>query len=345
MSKTTRTAVVGAVIVGLGAGYLWLNRPESDSRWQATDDAYIGADIVALAPEVAGRVTEVLVSENAPIQKDALIARIDDRDYRFTVAARSADLNAARATIAALDAQIQQQEASISQAEAQVNADQASLDLAKVDAVRYANLAKDGSGSVQARDAARTRVETLTAGLSKSQAGLEISRQQENILKANLAKAQAGQDGAQAALDKAELDLEHTVLRAPVGGVIGIQRLRVGMLASPQAAVTTIVPLGEIYVDANYRETQLDRVHPGQTVDFTVDAMPGETFTGKVLSLAPASGASFSDIPAHNATGNFTKIVQRLSVRIAIDPGQPRLGDLRVGMSARVKLDTQSGTN
>lgn len=345
MFKTRKMRLVSGLIViaALVAAYVLLNRPESDARWQATNDAYLNADIVYLSPQVTGRLTEVDLQENAPVKAGQVIGRIDDRDYRLAVQSAEAAQSSAQASVASLQAQAKQQQATIDEAQAQLDADQAALALARKDAERYGNLAKDGSGSQQAHDQAVTQVQTDTATIAKGQAGLVAAREQLVILGAQLKGAAAAVERADAALGTAKLNLERTVIRAPFDGVIGVQRMRLGALVGPQSTLCAVVPVKAIYIDANYRETQLDHIAIGQPVRFTVDALPGRAFTGHVASIAPATGASYSQVPAHNATGNFTKIVQRLLVRIAIDGDQPGRADLRVGMSAETRIDTVGG--
>ncbi|WP_055128096.1 HlyD family secretion protein [Pseudomonas mediterranea] len=311
----------------------YLNRSESSASTQSTDDAYVHADFTTVAPQVSGTVETVLVEDNQSVKKGDLLAVIDDRDFVATVNVAKAQVASAQAGIANLEARLIQQQTVIRQAQAAVAADDAALKLAKVNHTRYRNLAADGSGTVQARQQAEAQLSVQQAGLEKSQAALQAARQQVDILKADLDQARATLAHAQAAQAIAELKLSYTRITAPINGTIGEKSVRVGAFVNAGKPLLAIVPLDAVYITANFRETQLARVQTGQAVDIEVDALPGETLTGTVQSLGPASGVSYSAIAPHNATGNFTKIVQRLPVRIRLDPDQPATAKLRVGMS------------
>ncbi|WP_422777702.1 HlyD family secretion protein [Pseudomonas mediterranea] len=318
--------------VAIGSVF-YLNRSESSASTQSTDDAYVLADFTTVAPQVSGTIETVLVEDNQPVKKGDLLAVIDDRDFIATVNVAKAQVASAQAGIANLEARLIQQQTVIRQAQAAVAADDAALKLAKVNHARYRNLAADGSGTVQAQQQAEEQLSVQQAGLEKSQAGLQAARQQVDILKADLEQARATLAHAQATQAIAELKLSYTRITAPITGTIGEKSVRVGAFVNAGKPLLAIVPLDAVYITANFRETQLARVQTGQTVDIEVDALPGETLTGTVQSLGPASGVSYSAIAPHNATGNFTKIVQRLPVRIRIEPDQPAAAKLRVGMS------------
>ncbi|NWD71320.1 HlyD family secretion protein [Pseudomonas gingeri] len=340
MALPKKAKLISAVLllaVAIG-GVLYLNRPESRASTQSTDDAYVQADFTAVAPRVSGTVDKVLVEDNQPVKQGALLATLDDRDFVVAVEAATAQVASAQAGIASLEAHLAQQESAIRQAHAAVAADDAALKLARVNQARYRNLASDGSGTVQARQQAETQLSIQQAGGEKSQAGLQAARQQVDVLKADLEKARATLAQAQAAQASAQLKLSYTRISAPIGGTIGQKSVRVGAFVDIGKPLLAIVPLDSVYITANFRETQLARVQSGQTVDIDVDALPGEALKGTVQSLGPASGASYSAVAPHNATGNFTKIVQRLPVRIRIDPEQPAAAKLRVGMSVTAKI-------
>jgi membrane fusion protein (multidrug efflux system) len=329
-AKLISTVLLLTVAIG---GVLYLNRPESSASTQATDDAYVHADFTTVAPQVSGTVERVLIEDNQVVKKGDLLATLDDRDFVAMVNAATAQVASARAGIASLQAHLTQQDAAIRQAHAVVAADDAALKLARVNHARYRNLATDGSGTVQAQQQAEAQLSVQLAGRDKSQAALQAARQQVDILKADLEKARATLAHAQAARAAADLKLSYTRITAPINGTIGQKSVRVGAFVNTGKPLLAIVPLDAVYVTANFRETQLARVQTGQAVDIEVDALPGEALKGTVQSLGPASGASYSAIAPHNATGNFTKIVQRLPVRIRIDPDQPAAAKLRVGMS------------
>ncbi|MCP1444842.1 membrane fusion protein (multidrug efflux system) [Pseudomonas sp. GGS8] len=340
MALPKKARIISAVLllaVAIG-GVLYLNRPESSASTQSTDDAYVLADFTTVAPQISGTVDTVMVEDNQQVKKGDLLAIIDDRDFVVAVNAAKAQVASARAGIASLQAHLIQQETAIRQAQAAVAADDAALKLASVNQTRYRNLATDGSGTVQARQQAEAQLSIQLARGEKSQAGLQAARQQVDILKADLENARAALAHAQAAQAIAELKLSYTRITAPIGGTIGQKSVRIGAFVNAGKPLLAIVPLDAVYVTANYRETQLARVQKGQAVDIEVDALPGETLQGTVDSLGPASGVSYSAVAPHNATGNFTKIVQRLPVRIHINPDQPAAAKLRVGMSVIPKI-------
>lgn len=334
MALPKKAQIISAVLlVGAIGGVLYFNRPESSASIQSTDDAYVHADFTTVAPQVSGTVETVLVEDNQPVNKGDLLATLDDRDFVAAVNAAKAQLASARAGVASLQAHLIQQDTVIRQAQAAVAADEAALKLAKVNHARYRNLATDGSGTVQAQQQAEAQLSVQLASRDKSQAGLRAARQQVDVLKADLEKAKATLAHAQAALDLARLKLSYTRITAPISGTIGQKSVRIGAFVNAGKPLLAIVPLEAVYISANFRETQLARVKTGQTVEIEVDALPGEALQGTVQSLGPASGVSYSTVAPHNATGNFTKIVQRLPVRIRIDPDQSAAAKLRVGMS------------
>jgi len=340
MALPKKAKLISAVLllaVAIG-GVLYLNRPESGAATQSTDDAYVQADFTTLAPQVSGTVDRVLVEDNQPVKKGQLLVAIDDRDFVVAVNAAKAQVASAQAGIGSLEAHLTQQESAIRQAHAAVAADDAALKLARVNQARYRNLASDGSGTVQARQQAEAQLSIQLARGEKSQAGLQAARQQVDVLKADLEKARAALAQAQAAQAAAELKLSYTRISAPIDGMVGQKSVRIGAFVNTGNPLLAIVPLDAVYITANFRETQLARVQPGQAVDIEVDALPGEALKGTVESLGPASGASYSAVAPHNATGNFTKIVQRLPVRIRMNPDQPAAAKLRVGMSVTAKI-------
>ncbi|AOS37778.1 HlyD family secretion protein [Pseudomonas brassicacearum] len=334
MALPKKAQIISATLLAVAIGAVfYFNRPESSASIQSTDDAYVHADFTTVAPQVSGTVETVLVEDNQPVKKGDLLATIDDRDFVAAVNAAQAQVASARAGIASLQAHLIQQETTIRQAQAVVAADAAALKLASVNQARYRNLATDGSGTVQAQQQAEAQLSVQLASRDKSQAGLQAARQYVDILKADMEKAKAALAHAEAAQAIAQLQLSYTRITAPISGTVGEKSIRVGAFVNAGKPLLAIVPLDAVYITANFRETQLARVETGQTVDIEVDALPGQALEGTVQSLGPASGVSYSAIAPHNATGNFTKIVQRLPVRIRIDPDQPGAAKLRVGMS------------
>ncbi|MBC3385473.1 HlyD family secretion protein [Pseudomonas sp. SWRI179] len=334
MALPKKAQIISVVLLAVAvAGVLYANRPESSSSTQSTDDAYVHADFTTVAPQVSGTIETVLIEDNQRVEKGDVLATLDDRDFVAAVNAANAQVASARASIASLQAHLSRQQTAIRQAQAAVAADEAALKLASANQARYRNLAHDGSGTVQARQQAEAQLSIQRARRDRSEAGLQAARQQVDVLRADLEKAQAALAHAQATQAIEELKLSYTRITAPIAGTIGQKSVRIGAFVNTGQPLLAIVPLDAVYITANFRETQLARVAMGQAVDITVDALPGESLLGTVQSLGPASGVSYSAIAPHNATGNFTKIVQRLPVRIRIDPDQPAAAKLRVGMS------------
>lgn len=338
ISKKTKLAIVAALLIVTAVGLVGLSRPESSASTQSTDDAYIEADFTLVAPRVGGTIDDVLVRENQKVKKGQLLATIDNRDFVVAVKAANAAVSGARAQIVSLKSHLAQQQSVIRQAQAAALAADAALTLARDNQKRYRSLAKDGSGTVQAMQQAEEQLRIQLANQEKSTAGVQAAQQQVAVLKADLEKAWAALAQAQAAQDAADLKLSYTRITAPINGTVGKKSVRTGAFVNVGQPLLAIVPLDAVYVTADYRETQLARVRPGQAVDIIVDALPGEDLKGTVESLGPASGVSYSAVAPHNATGNFTKIVQRLPVRIRVNPGQAMAAKLRVGMSVTPKI-------
>jgi membrane fusion protein, multidrug efflux system len=308
----------------------------------STDDAYVQADSTAIAPRVSGYIEQVLVADNQSVKAGQVLARIDDRDFQTALRIASADRLTAQTEIANLDAQLALQQSSIDQAEAQVEAANASLTYARQDQARFGELARTGAGSTQQAQQTSSILLQRAAALRQAQASVTGARQQVAVLNAARSKAEAQLERAQGAEAQARLNLSYTVITAPIDGVVGARSLRVGQYVQAGTQLMAVVPLGAVYVVANYKETQLTDVQPGQPVTITVDTFPGKVITGHVDSIAPATGLQFALLPPDNATGNFTKIVQRIPVRIQLDPQVRAEGILRPGMSVEPDIDTRS---
>jgi membrane fusion protein, multidrug efflux system len=319
-----------AVLVG---GISYFNHPESAGLTQSTNDAYTQADFTLVAPQVSGTLNQLLVNENQTVKAGDLLAIIDNRDFLVAVTTAKAQVASVKAKAAALKAQWQKQETEINQAQTRVRISQAELSLAKANKKRYTNLAADGAGSVQALQQSEAQLIIQQANVEKNQAVLRAAQQQKEILRIELDNAKALLEQAQAAQAAAELKLSYTRIIAPIDGTIGQKDARVGGYVNAGKPLLAIVPLDTIYITANFRETQLAKVKSGLSVKIAIDAFPGEVLIGKVESMGPASGVSYSAVAPHNATGNFTKIVQRLPVRISINPDQDLAKKLWVGMS------------
>jgi membrane fusion protein (multidrug efflux system) len=309
----------------------------------STDDAYLQADSVAISPEVAGYIAAVPAQDNEQVAPGQVLARIDDRNYRAALASAQANADAAAAGVDELVQQMAQQNYAILEAQAAVEGDQASLAFARQDYGRYATLARSGAGTLQQAQQSGTGARNSQANLQRDQAAVGVARTQMAVLGAQLVKARADVALAQAALRQAQLNLGYTVITSPIEGVVGERSLRVGQYVQAATQLMAVVPLQAVYITANYKETQLTDVRPGQKVAISVDTFPGVTVHGVVNSVAPASGEEFALLPPDNATGNFTKIVQRVPVKITIDPHDPLLGQLRPGMSVEPSIDTKAG--
>ncbi|MEY4412904.1 MAG: hypothetical protein RIQ53_197 [Pseudomonadota bacterium] len=342
LSLPARLAGATLLVAATAAAAYVYSRSTPDTAWQATDDAYVEADYTQVASRVAGTVAKVLVEDNETVHAGDLLAVLDDRDARVALDSAKAQVLSAEAALSSLQAQLARQNSLRAQARATLAADEAAIALAEANRIRFANMARDGSGTLQAQQQADAQWQVQQANRDKDQAALQGVDQQSAVIQADVEKARAAVLAAQSQLKGAELNLSYTQIKAPADGVVAQFSVRVGAYVQPGKALLAVVPLRDVYVTANFRETQLARMHPGQAVRLTVDALPGVTFTGKVSSLAPASGLSFSPLPAHNATGNFTKIVQRLPVRIEIDEVLPERALLRVGMSVRPEVEVRT---
>lgn len=335
--------IIGSILaVALVGAFVILNRSESGASEQSTDDAYVQADLTVIAPQVEGVIRQVVVSDNQHVSAGAPLVNIDDRDMRIAVENAQAHVASGQASIDSLQAQLERQQSAIAQARAAVMASSANMKLAEANLSRFTNLARDGSGTILDQQKSQAEWEIQRAASERDKAGLRAAEQQIAILHAELKKAHAILLAAQAAKADADLKLSYTKVVAPIDGIVAQRKARQGSYARTGEPLLTLVPLDAVYVEANYRETQLARVQVGHPVSITVDALPGVALKGWVESLGPASGVSFSPVPPHNATGNFTKIVQRLPVRIHLEPGQEAVRRLRVGMSVRPSIDVDA---
>lgn len=340
---------VGAALLAALVGGWFISLPKATVT---TDAAYIEADSSTVAPKVRGLVSEVLVQHNQVVRRGQPLVRIDAEEFTSREAAAAANLAnaqaavlAARAAFVGLDAEEQLAASNIVAARSVIGAATAENDRAQADRVRFENLV--ASGTVARRDADQVRATAIAASsdVQRRRAEFEVSRNQAAVthakratLAAGLAQAQAAVASAQAALDLARQDQGHALVRAPIDGVVGDRQVEPGDYVQPGTRLLTVVPLNALYVTANFKETQVARMVVGQTATLKVDALPGVTLTGKVESFAPGSGSQFSLLPFEPGTGNFTKIVQRVPVRIRLDPGQQALDHLRPGLSTTVKV-------
>jgi membrane fusion protein (multidrug efflux system) len=336
--RSPAVLAIGAVLLAatLGGGYVYLDYAK---HFQSTDDAFIAARQTALAPKVSGYLTAVPVTDNEHVATGDVIARIDDRDYRIALEQAEAQVAAAQAGIENIDAQLNVQQSQISTNEAQVDQAQAALVFAQQQAVRYQHLAQTGYGTVQNDQQSTSQLHQQEAALRSAQATLKLAQRQIEALKAQRNSALANLAQAKAQRDQAQLNLSYTTLTAAQPGRVVNLSAAVGQFAQPGTNLTMFVP-DQIWVTANFKEIQLDRMRPGEPVTLEIDAYPGRTIRGHVDSVQPGSGTAFSLLPAQNATGNYVKIVQRVPVKIVMDD-PPRDVALGPGMSVvpTVRID------
>jgi membrane fusion protein (multidrug efflux system) len=306
------------------------------------DDAYVKADSTTIAPKVTGYLNQVLVKDNERVRTGQVLARIDDRDFKVALDQAKADVAAARATITSKQAQLDVQQAVINAAKATLDVDQATVTFAAQENKRYTDLAASGSGSVQNAQQAQARIASAHAALARDSANLVSAQKQVDLLKAEIVQANAALARAEALQRQAELNLGYTTITAPIDGVVGNRTLRVGQYVQAGTQLMSVVPAHGAYVVANYKETQLTDVREGQAVDIAVDMFPGLLVHGHVDSIAPASGQEFALLPPDNATGNFTKVVQRIPVKIALNRDNSSPIELRPGMSVIPTIETKS---
>ena len=327
-------AVAGAA--DLGHYYLTTGR-----YLETTDDAYVKADSTIVAPKISGYLAEVLVADNERVKAGQLLARIDDRDFRSALNQAKADVAASEAAVKNLNAQIELQEPLIQQQAAEVDATEANLKFAQEERTRYDQLMKSGSGTIQRAQQTDATLRAQTAQLQQGKAGLTAANKKIEVLATECAKAVAQLDHARAVEQQAALNLSYAQITAAVEGTVGARTLRVGQYVQAGTQLMAVVPLDQVYVVANFKETQLTHVRSGQPVELYVDSFSSTRLKGHVDSVSPASGLEFALLPPDNATGNFTKIVQRVPVKIVLD--DPRLnGLLRPGMSAVPTVNTKS---
>ena len=338
-----RALLAGAGVLALAAGGQFAREYWMVGRFQvSTDDAYVQADNTTIAPKVSGYLSAVLVDDNQPVKAGQVLARIDDRDFNVALAQAEAGVAAAAARIADRRAALDAQHTLIDSARATVAVDQAQATFAEQDNRRYATLATDGWGTVQKAQDAAARIAVARAAVTRDVATLANVTKQIDILTAQLAAADADLAHARAVQAQAGLNLSYATIISPTDGVVGNRTLRVGQYVQAGTQLMAVVPAASAYIVANYKETQLTHVHAGQPVSISVDMFPGQPFQGRVDSLAPASGQEFALLPPDNATGNFTKVVQRIPVKITLDRSSPLSVVLRPGMSVYPSIDTRS---
>src|SRR6267142_4136193 len=335
--------MAGAAVAALtGAGWYGFDYWTVGRYLVSTDDAYVKADNTTVAPKVSGYLHEVLVGDNERVRAGQLLARIDQRDFNVALDQARADVAAAHAAIASKQAQLGVQQAVIDAAQATIEVDKATVTFAAQENKRYGDLAATGYGSVQNAQQAQSRIAGAQAAIARDTANLASALKQVDLLKAEIAQANAALARAEALQGQAELNLDYTSIIAPIDGVVGNRTLRAGQFVQAGTQLMSVVPVAGAYVVANFKETQLTDVRAGQAGDIAVDMFPGRVVHGRVDSIAPASGQEFALLPPDNATGNFTKVVQRIPVKIALDPDNSSPVELRPGMSVIPTIETKS---
>ncbi|MBN3762165.1 HlyD family secretion protein [Burkholderia sp. Ac-20365] len=342
MSSVTRISPklirVAAVVVVLGVAAWGCIKLFSNPGTETTNDAYVTADFTLVAPRIAGQISEVLVEDNQQVKAGQLMVRIDDRDFQAALASAQADVTAAKASVANFDAEIARHPSLVDQARATLRSDDASIAFARANAARYQNLSDAGAGTTQEQQHAASTLAEQLAQQAHDRAALSATEQNLDVLRTQRDKAAGALARAEAALQQARLNLSYTEIHAPVDGKVGRRSVRVGAFVTPGVSLLAIVPLSDAYVVANFQENQITNMRPGERVRITVDSFPGVVIHGHIDSLAPATGVSFAPIAPDNATGNFTKVVQRVPIKITIDPGQQAASELSVGLSVEAEV-------
>src|SRR5438309_5406332 len=337
-----RAALALAAALGVAASVDFGHYYLTTGRYlETTDDAYVKADSTIISPKVSGYIAQVLVGDNQPVKAGQLLAGIDDRDFKAALDQAHADVAASEAAVCNFEAQIALQQPIIEQGTADVAAAEANLKFAREEQVRYDGLMKTGSGTVQRAQQTDAALRASNAQLQHAKAGLLAAERKVDVLTTQRAQAVAQRDRASAAEQQAALNLSYTAVTAPVDGTVGARSLRVGQFVQAGTQLMAVVPLDAVYVVANFKETQLTHVRSGQPVELTIDGFHGTRLLGHVDSLSPASGLEFALLPPDNATGNFTKIVQRVPVKIVLDDHN-LTGLLRPGMSAEPTVNTKA---
>jgi len=318
-------------------------RWQGAAGWQTTDDAYLQSDLTPIAAKVPGYVRQVPVQDYDHVRAGQLVAEIVDDDYRATVAQAQANVAAAEAQAQALKAQRRLQEANVGAAKAVADSTAAGLAQNGRDAERQRQLLTIGSSSTEAAEKLATQREQLAAQLAQNRAQAEAASRQIAVLAAQEAQAEAAVAAQKANLLTAQINLGYTRIVAPQDGVLGQRQIRPGQYAAVGSQVTTLTPLPRVWVIANYKETQLTHMTVGDKAEVRVDTYPGHVLHGHVQAFAPGSGAQYALLPPDNATGNFTKVVQRIAVKILIDNADGLTDQLRPGMSVVARIDARDG--
>ncbi len=317
------------------------NRWEGSADWQSTDDAFLQADLTPIASKVAGYIKSMPVQDFDRVHAGEVVAEIVDDDYRAVVAQINAAIVSAGAQVDALKAQRQLQEANVRAAKAAAAVTTANIEQNARDVSRQERLLKSGSSSAEASEKLQTIRAQLAAQLEQNRAQISAASRQIDVLAAQTAQAEAAVNAQKANLQAAQLNLTYTRILAPQDGVIGQRQIKPGQYVGVGTQITTLTPLPKVWVIANYKETQLTRMQVGQPAEISVDTFPGRRLRGHVLAFSPGAGSQFALLPPDNATGNFTKVVQRIAVKIMVDDADGLTDVLRPGMSVVARIDTR----
>jgi membrane fusion protein, multidrug efflux system len=332
-----RSLVIAAVLIGLAAVGLYFYLP---GLWQvSTDDAYVNAHVGSIVPKVAAYVAKLHVDDNSKVARDALLLELDPRDFEVAVDIAKADLRIAEANTANIEAQIHEQKAVVVESQTAVDGDQATLDFAQQQLDRYKSLATSGSGTVERLQQAESDVGQHRATVQHDLAARDAARAHQAVLETQLVQARAATERQQAALAQAQLNLSYTSIRAPDAGSVANKAVEAGNYVQPGQVLLSVVP-DALYISANFKETQLTDVRPGQHVAIRIDAFPNLRLQGTVDSIQRGTGAQFALLPPENATGNFVKVVQRVPVKINFDNPGEALRWISPGMSVEAKIYT-----
>lgn len=341
--KGVRLVILAVAIVLLVLGGSWFANYWMVGRYlQGTDDAYVQADAVIVSPKIGGYVEQVFVADNQAVKAGDPLFSIDPRDYRSRVAQAQAQIDVANASAQGLVAQIAEQQAAVDSARARLVSAESDLRFAKTIRDRYEALAATGAESRETFAEKRSQFERAEAAVAGRKADLVSAQRRVATLQAQVGQARAQAEGGVAQRASADVDLGSTLVRASIAGRVGNKTVQRGQFVQPGTRVMSVVPLDQLYITANFKETQVGLMRVGQPVRIEVDALEGVELHGRVESFAPGTGAQFSLLPPENATGNFTKIVQRVPVRIAVDAGPETRALLLPGMSVHVSVDTRS---
>jgi len=334
-------SLVALALIGIagGGGWYWWTTARF---FESTDNAYVQGDISVISPKIAGYVRDVRVIDNQQVRAGDVLALIDDEDFAAKTAEARAAVAAEQAAIAGIDRRLEWQASMIEAAKANVVSAQAELARAQPNYERYKKMVATNIVGKSDYDQVEATLRKAEAEVTRTQAAVTAEQGQLVVLLADRKQADAQLAQAQAALTAAKNDLDNTVIKAPVDGVVGNKGVQVGQYVKVGTQLMAVVPLPQVYVVANFKETQLENMRQGQPVEIAVDAYPNQKLIGTVESFAPASGAVFSLLPPENATGNFTKVVQRVPVRIAVPRDNPLAGLLRPGLSVVVSVDTHA---